>query len=163
MLDQMQKAVDYFRESIVGIRSNTVSPGLIDPIKVDYYGQATPIKHLAQTGKTDQRIFIDPHDLSMIGKITTKLKASGFDAYQFSKQRVIVNIPPISGDERKKIIKQLHKMAEESRVAIRNVRKAWRQSLTKEELEGKEKYIQETTDKAIGCIEELLDDKLSAL
>lgn len=164
----MQKAVSFFRDSIQGIRSGGVSLGLVDSVKVEYYGQPTLVKHLANTGKLGQNIFVDPHDLSITSSLAAKLKSAGFDAYQFSKARIIVNVPPLSGDEKQRVIKQLHKLAEEARISIRNVRKNWRQSLaamsySKERIKEMEKEIQEDTDVAIGEIDDLLDSKINNL
>lgn len=159
----MQKTVDIFRESIVGIRGSTTNVGMIDTIKVDCYGQQMPIKHIALTGKLDRTIFIDPHDTSLVGKITTRLKSSGFDAYQFSKSRILVSVPPISGDEKKKIIKHLNALAEEARVSIRNIRKFCRNALDKESLERVEKQIQKDTDDAISEIDSILRNKVDNL
>lgn len=156
----MDKTVQLFSDSIVGIRLGTVSASVIDTVKVDYHGQLTPIKFLAQTGKIQNSIFVDPYEVSMVGKISNALKENGFPAYTFSKTRIMINIPPVCGEEKTKISKHLTKLAEESRVSIRNIRKNFRQ---KNKDQDQEKQIQSITDEAISEINAILDRKVKSL
>lgn len=156
----MDKTVQVFADSLIGIRLGTVSSGVVDTVRVEYHGQPTPIKHLAQTGKIQNSIFIDPYDLSIVGKICNALKENGFSAYVFSKTRIMINIPLICGEEKIKISKHLAKLAEESRIAIRNIRKNFRQ---KNKDKDQEKVVQIITDEAISEIDFILDRKIKSL
>jgi len=163
MKEKMKKAIQNFVNSLVGIRMGTVSCAVIDTVKVDYNGQLTPIKHLAQTGKIQNSIFVEPYDLSIVGKMANTLKENGFTAYVFSKTRIIVIVPPICGEEKERIKKHLAKLAEEARVSVRNIRKNTRQKLSKELIKEKEKEIQSITDDFISEIDTILDRRVKSL
>ena len=125
---KMEKSVEILSKSIVGIHGGTINPGVIDTVKVPYYGQNVPILQVAQTGRLDNSITVDPYDLSLIGPLVTALKSNSFSAYQFSKSRVVVSVPPICGEEREKIKKHLRKLGEEAKTVIRNIRKSYRKN-----------------------------------
>ena len=156
----MDKSVEVLSHSLVGIRGGTINPGLIDTVKVSYYGQNVPIFQVAQTGRLDNNnIAVDPYDPSMIGPLVTALKANNFSAYQFSKTRVLVSVPPISGEEKEKVKKHLRKLGEEAKIAIRNIRKNYRKNSDREE----DKKIQEITDHYIKEIDQIIEKKASSL
>lgn len=159
----MQKTIDSLSNTILGIRGGTVSTGLVDSVKVLAYGQPTLIKHLAITGKNGDSIFIDPYDITLTNQIAKTLADSGLSAYAFSKTRVLVSVPPPSGDQKKEIISRLKKLGEEAKIAIRNIRKKHRQSLDKDTLNQKDKEIQEITDSFISIIDNLIDNKIRNL
>jgi ribosome recycling factor len=158
----MGKTVGLFQESLVGIRAGTVSLGLLDSIKVSCYGSSILLKQVAQTGRQDNMLWVDPFDMGNCSAVLNSIKAAGFSTYQFSKTRIIVSIPPISGDEKQKIVKHIQKLAEDARISVRNIRKNWRNSLDKTELQRQDKRIQETTDLYIKQISDILGTKLSA-
>lgn len=162
----MEKAVTYFSDQIVGIRWGIVTSGLVDTIKVLYHGQPTPIKHLAHTTKQDNRISVTPHEPMLVGSIEKALKAAGLNAYTFSKTMVVVSTPPPSGEERQRVISHVRKLAEEAKVAVRNIRKKTKQKfppLSKSELQKMEKQLQELTDQYVAEITKLADNKISAM
>lgn len=163
MKTSMEKTVSMFSSSIVGIRAGTVTAGVIDTVKVPYYGQLTPIQHLATTGKTNNGINVDPFDPSIINTISKCLVAAGFNAYVFSKTRIIVSVPPPSGDEKKRIISHLEKLGEETKISLRNIRKNIRQKLDKEQLKNSESEIQKITDFYINEVDEIIQMKVNRL
>jgi ribosome recycling factor len=141
---------------IIGIRGNAITAGMVDTVRVNYYGSSTPIKHLAVTGKVGQTITIEPYDLSLIGQIVTALKSAGFNAYPFSKTRICVNIPIASGEQRDRNILLLRKLGEETKIAIRNLRKKYRK-------ENPDIDIQPIIDKYIKEVDSLIDNKINNL
>lgn len=155
MNDSMNKAVSLLNSSIVGIRTGTITAGVIDTVKY----QQTPIKYLASTGKVHDVINIEPYDPSSVNGISKALIDSGFNAYVYSKTCVRVNCPPPSGDEKKRIIAHLDKLAEEARISIRNIRKKCRQSLTKEQLKTADDEIQKMTDMYISEVNFIIQGK----
>jgi ribosome recycling factor len=159
----MGKAVAVFSGSITGICSSTVSAGVIDTIKVPCYGNQSQIKHIAYASKVGNSIYVDPFDSALTESIAKSLVAAGFSAYAFSKTRVVVSIPAPSGDEKKKIIAHVNKLAEEAKIVIRNIRKNYRQKLDKEALKTEDKSIQKITDAYIAEIDGLASKKIKLI
>ena len=155
MIADMTKAVSLLSSSIVGIRSSTVTAGVIDTVRY----QQTPIKYLASTGKVRDVVSIEPYEPANVHGIAKALIEAGFNAYVYSKTCVRVNCPPPSGDERKRIIAHLDKLAEEARVTIRNIRKKYRQALAKEQLKTADADIQKVTDKYIEEVNLIIQNK----
>ncbi len=147
----MQKTVDLFRSQLVGMEEN-VNDDLIATVKVDYDHQMTPLEHLSLIHQQDRRVSITPYDPNIIGEIEDELKKQGFNAYKFSKTTVVVNIPLASGENRKKVVSQMKKLAEEAKVSIRNIRKKFRD----QEDKSHEKRLQKITDAAIKQVDELI-------
>jgi ribosome recycling factor len=163
----MAKTVDLFFDQIRNIRVGNVTTAVIDSVKVQYHGQKTPIKHLARTsGGCGQPISITPYDQSLVSQINKDLNQAGFASYVFSKTTVCVNVPPMSGEEVAKICNYVKKIGEDAKIAIRNIRKQFRNSLkelTQDERLNAEKLLQEHTDLSISLITEGVDDKVSEL
>jgi ribosome recycling factor len=163
----MQKTVDHFAEQLMGIRYGIPTCGLIDTIKVDYHGQMTPIKHMAQTTPQAGKIAVIPYDPTVLGAVDKALKAAGFNSYVFSKTTVAINLPKFAGGaDRDRVIAQVRKLEEEAKVAIRNIRKKVRQelaSLPEDELKRAEKELQASTDSYISQIAALAAKKIKEL
>lgn len=119
----MQKTVDYLYDQLKGFHVDNVSIAMIESIKYQYHGQSTPIKHLASITQESRRIQISVYDPQTSDGIAKCLTDSGLEAYKFSKNVVIVNIPLPSGDQREKAMKRLKVLCEEAKVALRNLRK----------------------------------------
>ncbi len=163
----MAKTIENLRNSIVGIRLGSISAGVVDTIKVPYHGTLTPIKHLAQTFPAGRgAIHIDPFDPTMTGQIAGILASQGLNAYAFSKTRVVVSVPPPSGEEKQKVISHLKKLAEEAKIAIRNIRKNHRQKVQgsdKESNQKLDKEIQKVTDEYIAEVESVINEKIASI
>jgi ribosome recycling factor len=156
----MEKAVANLSDSIIGIRGGTTSPGMIDTVKVPCYGQMTPIKHIAFTGKIGDAIHVDPYDASQTNQIAKSLTDAGFSAYAFSKTRVLVSVPPPSGDQKKETIAHLKKLSEDTKIAIRNIRKKFRQKQDSKDLDAE---IQKITDSYIAEVDDIINRKIAGL
>lgn len=163
MTECMEKATKLLSSSIVGIRSGTVTAGVIDTLRVSAYGQLTPIKHLGNAFKSGNHVHIDPYDPTLVGTIAKGLTAAGFNAYAFSKTRVMVSIPPPCGEETQRIITHLNKLCEETKISIRNIRKKYRNAFDKEQLKTLDAEIQEITDLYIAETESIIQNKIEAL
>lgn len=162
----MSKAIEHFKEQLISIRLGIPTASLIDTIKVDYHGQLTPIKYLAQTQPETGRIKIEPYDKTILGIIDKTLKASGFNSCIFSKTAVVISLPKIANAaEKEKVINQVRKLEEEAKVVVRNIRKKFRQNLNlpEEDQRKEEKLLQELTDKNISMITSLSDKKVKDL
>ncbi len=168
----MDKTVQMFSNQLFGIRVGIISPQVIDTVKVEYHGQKVPIGHVAGFKCDKQRICIEPYDTQLLGPIVSACKASGFNAYIFSKTQAVVSYNALSGKEREKVINQVRHLAEEARVAVRNIRKKARQAqekdhkhlkISKDEITSIDKPLQKLTDDSIGRINSILEDKLASL
>lgn len=144
--------------SVAGIRNGSIEPGVIDTVRVEYCGQQLPIGHLAQTGRLNSgTLFIDPYDPAIVGTVVRALTELGFSAYQFSKTRAVVSTPPICGEEREKVKKHLRKLGEETKIAIRNLRKHYRQHNPDDD----HNAVQALTDKFVTEVERIVAAKIA--
>jgi len=153
--DRMDKALGVLKNNLSGIRTGRATPGLLDSVKVTIYGSQTPLKQLASVGAPEpQQLVIRPFDSSTIKEIEKAIVASELGLNPQSDGRIIrINIPPLSTDVRKKLVARVKDLSEESRVAIRNVR---RDSNKAVDLAEKDKVISEDDrDRAKESIQEL--------
>ncbi len=123
--DRMDKAVEHFHSQLAGIRTGRASPGLVDSIRVDYYGSPTPLKQIAQISCPEvQQIVIRPFDAGVLNDICKAIQASDAGMAPNSDGRLIrLNVPPLSTERRREMATRISKAAEEARVAIRNIRR----------------------------------------
>ena len=121
----MEKAIAKLRGDLTGIRTGRANPGLLDSLRVDAYGSPTPLKTLASVSAPEpQQLVIRPFDPSIIKDIERCIINSDLGLAPNSDGKVIrLNIPPLSGDVRKKMVARTKELAEEAKVAIRNVRR----------------------------------------
>jgi len=123
--ERMEKAVDVFRHALQGIRTGRANPGIVDSLRVEVYGSPTPIKAIANVGAPEpNQIVVRPFDPGTIKDIEKAIQASGLGFNPQSDGRVIrIIIPALSADVRRKMTARIKELAEEARVAIRNVRR----------------------------------------
>jgi len=123
--ERMEKALSVLKHSLSGIRTGRANPGLIDSLRVEVYGSQTPIKQLASIGAPEpQQIVVRPFDPSTIKDIEKAIIVSGLGFNPQSDGKLIrINVPPLSGETRKKLVARIKELTEEARVAIRNVRR----------------------------------------
>jgi ribosome recycling factor len=138
--ERMEKSVTLLGDQFRGIRTGRASTGLVESIRVDYYGSPTPLKQLANLSTPEpQQILIRPFDQAAIGDIVKAIQASELGLTPMSDNKVIrLNVPSLSVEQRKKISGRVKDLAEEARVAIRNIRR-----------DGNKHADQLQTDKAI--------------
>ncbi|MFN0196625.1 MAG: ribosome recycling factor [Planctomycetaceae bacterium] len=123
--ERMEKAVSNFHHQLQGLRTGRATAGLVDSIKVDYYGSPTPLKQVAAISVPEpQQIVVRPFDASIINAIAKAIQSSDVGLSPNSDGRLIrLNIPPLSTERRKQLVSRLKELAEEARVAIRNIRR----------------------------------------
>ena len=123
--DRMVKAIEVLKKSLSGIRTGRANPGLVDTLRVDVYGSPTPIKQIASVGAPEPtQIVIRPYDAGVIKDIEKSIVAADLGFNPQSDGRVIrINIPALSNDVRKKMVSRIKDLSEESKIAIRNVRR----------------------------------------
>ncbi len=123
--ERMEKAIGVLRGSLAGIRTGRANPGLVDSLRVDAYGTTVPIKQLATVGAPEPtQIVLRPFDPGTIKDIEKAIIASDLGFNPQSDGRVIrINIPPLSQEVRRKLVGRIKDLAEEAKVAIRNIRR----------------------------------------
>ena len=123
--ERMEKAVSVFKEQLTGLRTGRATPGLVDTIRVDYYGSPTPLKQVANISVPEpQQIVIRPFDASILQEIAKAIQSSDAGLAPNNDGRLIrLNIPPLSTERRKELVSRVGKFAEDARVSIRNIRR----------------------------------------
>ena len=123
--ERMEKSVSLLADQYRGIRTGRASTGLVESIRVDYYGSPTPLKQLANLSTPEpQQILIRPFDVGAVSEIVKAIQASELGLTPMSDNKVIrLNVPSLSVEQRKKISTRVKDLAEEARVAIRNIRR----------------------------------------
>ena len=123
--DRMEKALDVLRNEMKGLRTGRASPALLDALRVDYYGSATPIKQIASVSAPEpQQLLIKPFDAAALKDIEKAIRGSDLGLAPDNDGKVIrLKIPPMSGDQRTKMAKKVKELAENAKVSARNVRR----------------------------------------
>lgn len=155
---KMKKALEAMRHDFQGMRTGRASPSLVEPLKVEYYGSPTPLLQLASISVPEARlIVIKPHDPSTIKAIEKAVLTSDLGLTPNNDGKVIrLNIPSMTEESRRKMVKLVKQRTEEAHVAIRNIRHQGMDDLKEYE---KEKMITEDEHKRGKEILQTLTDK----
>ena len=123
--ERMEKAVNVFRDELRGLRTGRATPALVDTIRVEYYGSPTPLKQLAQISTPDpQQILIKPYDQNSLKDVEKAIRSSDLGMSPNSDGKIIrLIVPPMSGEQRQKMVARIKKSAEDAKVACRNIRR----------------------------------------
>jgi ribosome recycling factor len=123
--ERMEKAVNVFRDELRGLRTGRATPALVDSLRVEAYGSPTPLKQLAQISTPDpQSILIRPYDQSILKDIEKAIRSSDLGMSPNSDGKMIrLQVPPMSGEQRQKMVTRIKKSAEEAKVSCRNIRR----------------------------------------
>jgi ribosome recycling factor len=123
--ERMEKAVSVFTGQLGGLRTGRATPGLVDSIRVEYYGSQTPLKQIANISVPEpQQIVIRPFDNGTMSDIVKAIQSSDVGLSPMSDGRLIrLNIPPLSRERRQQLVSRTKEFAEDGRVAIRNIRR----------------------------------------
>jgi ribosome recycling factor len=168
--ERMAKSVEACRHELATVRTGRASPHLLDRVVVDYYGTETPLRQLSQIAATDARLLtLTPYDKNAIKTIEKAILESDLGLTPSNDGNVIrLQIPELNEERRRELVKVVHNVAEESRVAVRNIRRDVMHDLRELKKEGEvgedderraEAELQKGTDSAIGEIEALLKAK----
>jgi ribosome recycling factor len=122
---RMGKALDDFRHELATLRTGRASTGLLEHIKVEYYGTPTPINQVATLGVPEPSLLtVQPWDASLLGAIDKAIRASDLGLNPMNDGKILrVPIPPLTEERRKELVKHLHKVLENHRTAVRNIRR----------------------------------------
>ncbi len=168
--EKMKKAIAALKEDFNGLRTGRASPSLLDRIKVEYYGEKTPLSQVATVSVPEARlIVVQPWDRALIGEIEKALQKSELALNPSNDGKVIrIAIPPLTEERRKELAKMARHMAEQSRVSVRNVRRDGLEDLKKQLAAGgvpedsikkEEDELQKLTDANIAAIGKVLEEK----
>lgn len=168
--DHMRKSVEHFHTELQKIRTGRATPALVEELKVEYYGTQVPMMQVATiTAPDPHTLLIQPWDKTIIGAIEKAILESDLGLNPANDGNVIrVPIPPLTEERRKEIVKLCRKLAEEARIAVRNVRRHMldelrklekEEHLSEDERRRAEQQVQKLTDKFIEKINEYLEKK----
>ena len=168
--ERMLKSLSVYEENLSEVRAGRANPAILNRITVDYYGVATPINQVAGISVPEARlIVIQPWDASILKEIEKEILKADIGINPNNDGKVIrLNFPELNEERRKEIVKDIKRIAEDSKVAIRAIRrdgieefkkKQKDSEITEDELKVAEDEIQKITDKYVGEIDTLLANK----
>lgn len=167
---RMNAAVETLAREFASVRTGRASTGLLDTVRVDYYGTPTPIHQIASISVADARtLVIQPWETNQIPAIEKAILKSDLGLTPVNDGRVIrLTVPPLTEERRRQLAKTVHKLAEDARIAIRNIRREANDKLKQmmrekkisedDERRGLDQ-VQKTTDRYIARVDELLRKK----
>jgi len=167
---RMARSVEAFRKELGKVRTGRASVALLEGIRVDYYGTPTPLQQVGTLSVPESRLItVTPWDPKMIGPIEKAIQGSGLGLNPVSDGKVVrVPIPPLTEERRRELVKVVRKMAEDARVAVRNVRreaverlkeKERRKEASEDDVKRAQEKVQKETDAAVRRIDEVLRAK----
>lgn len=170
MQGKMEKSISSLSNDLMSVRAGRANPAVLNGIKVDYYGTPTPIAQIASISVPEAHsIVIQPWDATALKDIEKAINMSDLGINPANDGKSIrLNFPPLTEERRKEFVKDVRKMAENAKVAVRNLRRdavdkykdmKKKSEITEDDLKNLEKDIQNATDKFIEKIDKMLADK----
>jgi len=168
--ERMTKAIDALRRELATVRTGRANPGLVEDLRVDYYGTMTPLKQLASVAVPEARLLtIQPWDKSSLGAIEKAIQKSDLGLTPNNDGSIIrLVIPQLTEERRKELVRVVHKKVEEGRVAVRNIRRdahsMLRELLHEKEISEDQEHnaqeeLQKLTDRFIAEADRVSNDK----
>ncbi|MBI5759945.1 MAG: ribosome recycling factor [Planctomycetales bacterium] len=168
--ERMDKATTVLHGQLQGIRTGRATPGLVDSIRVDYYGSMTPLKQIASVSCPEpQQIVVRPYDATQISAMVKAIQASDVGLTPNSDGRLIrLNVPSLSTERRRQLVGRVKELAEDARIAIRNVRRDGNKhadqsqkdkKLTEDDCDAVKEQVQELTKQYEGKVNSMAEAK----
>lgn len=168
--ERMKKTIDSLKDSFNTIRTGRANAAIFDKVRVDYYGTKSPLNQVATIAIPEARsVIITPFDKSLISEIEKAIQVADLGLNPSNDGKVIrIQIPALTADRRKELVKQAKTVAENSRTAIRNIRRDGNDDLKKQQKDGtltedglkiETDKLQKLTDKYIEEINKIYDSK----
>ncbi|MFP4167322.1 MAG: ribosome recycling factor [Desulfonatronovibrionaceae bacterium] len=168
--DRMDKAVQSMEKDFAKLRTGRASSSLVEDISIDYYGTPTPLNQLASLSTPDSRtIAIQPWDRNAFADIEKAIVKSDLGLNPVNDGKLIrINIPPLTEERRKEMVKKAKKMAEDAKIVVRNIRrdendalkkKKNDKELTEDEMHKGQEEVQKITDEYVEKIQNILEQK----
>ena len=172
--EKMESAVEHAKEEFAAIRTGRATPAMFSKIMIDYYGAPTPVTQMASVGVPEPRmVIVKPYDASQLGSIERAIRDSDLGVNPNNEgTQLRIHLPQMTEERRREMIKVARGKAEESRVAIRNVRRKAKEQLDRLVKDGEageddgrraEKELDDTTHKYVSVVDELLKHKEAEL
>ena len=167
---RMERSIEAFRKELGKVRTGRASFSLLDGVKVDYYGTSTPLQQVGTLSVPESRLItVTPWDTKMIGPIEKAIQGSGLGLNPSSDGKTVrIPIPPLTEERRRELAKVVRKMAEDARVAVRNVRREAieklkdrekKKEISEDVVKRGQERIQKETDAHVKKIDEILKSK----
>ena len=167
---RMDGAIEALRREFAGVRTGKASPALLDSIRVEAYGSMVPLNQVGTVGAPEARMLtVQPWDKNLMKATEKALRESDLGLNPSNDGQIIrIPIPPLTEERRKEYVKMLHKLTEEARVAVRNVRREANdevkhrqkdEGLSEDDVRREQTDVQKLTDQYIAKIEELMKHK----
>jgi ribosome recycling factor len=160
---RMDKAVEDFRKAMAGVRTGRASVHMLDSVSVDYYGSQMPLNQVAQVHAPEpQLITVQPFDASQLGAIEKAIRSGDMGLNPMNDGKLIrVPVPPLTQERRQDMVKHLHRVLEEHRTAVRNIRRDGNDAIKKAL---KDKKISEDEEKrSLDEIQKLTDGEIKKM
>ena len=164
--EQMTAAIDHLEKELLNIRAGKANPVMLSSITIDYYGTQTPLNQVANVNTPDARtLSIQPWEKNLIGEIEKAILVANLGFTPMNNgESIIINIPPLTEERRKQLVKLAKSEAENAKVSIRNARKDANQDIKKSDSseDVKKNYeidIQELTDSSIQKVDQIMSLK----
>ncbi|ROR30803.1 ribosome recycling factor [Mobilisporobacter senegalensis] len=168
--DKMKKSLSNLKEEYASIRAGRANPHLLDKIKVDYYGQPSPLQTVANISVPEPRVIqIQPWESSLIKEIEKAIMVSDLGLTPNNDGKIIrLTFPELTEERRKELVKDVKKKGENAKVAVRNIRRdandlfkkqSKANEISEDELKNLEDKVQKLTDKYIAEIDKAVEDK----
>ena len=160
---RMDKAVEDFRRDLAGTRTGRASVHMLDSVRVDYYGTEMPLNQIATIHTPDpQLITVQPYDVSSMGTIEKAIRSGDLGLNPSNDGKLIrIPVPPLTEERRKEMVKHLHKVLEEHRTAVRNIRRDGIDAIKKAQ---KDKKITEDDERrSMEELQKLTDDEIKKM
>jgi ribosome recycling factor len=166
----MGKSIDNFRRDLGKVRTGRASLTILDGISVSYYGQTTPLNQVATLTVPESRVIaIQPWDVQIIPLIEKAIASSNLGLNPVNDGKMIrLQIPPLTEERRKDLVKNVKRMAEDSRVAVRNIRREYmervkamekRKEISEDQMKRYQEEVQKETDASVKEVDEILGEK----
>jgi ribosome recycling factor len=167
---RMERSIEAFRKELGKVRTGRASFSVLDGVKVDYYGTPTPLPQVGTLSVPESRLItVTPWDTKMIGPIEKAIQGSGLGLNPSSDGKTVrIPIPPLTEERRRELAKVVRKMAEDARVAVRNVRREAieklkdrekKKEISEDVVKRGQERIQKETDAHVKKIDEILKSK----
>lgn len=168
--DRMEKTISNLEKEMVRVRTGRASVSLLDGVKVDYYGTLTPLNQMASIAVPESRLItIQPWDVSAIKEVEKGILKANLGLTPSSDGKIVrISIPPLTEERRKEIAKNAHQTCEDSKVAVRNIRRDANDTLKTLQKDGEiseddnfkgQKQIQDMTDQYVARIDKIYSGK----
>jgi ribosome recycling factor len=166
-VDQMKASISHLEKQLLKIRAGRANPTMLDGIRVDYYGSQTPLSQVANISTPDARtLAVQPWEKNMIPEIEKAILNSNLGLNpQNNGEQIMINIPVLTEDRRKDLVKSARHEAEEARIAIRNARKEANteikklDGLSEDIVKDAEARVQDVTDKYVKQVDTVIERK----